>query len=191
MINNKIVIRLKKGKLQFCLFLILICFFVFTFYADLVGKAVYVFCIRHVNIEQSNLALLASKTYETEQRFNEEVIDFAESKVRFLKSKGEFPIVKVKGEYGVEYRGDYVLVSDDTVPDRTVKVYLAKNIDIGNNSLPAVTISAMLRERLNDVVLALYYIIFLIMLYKITRCVISATNNDAERFFISATKRIK
>lgn len=188
---NKKVLIIKNGKLRFCLLLIFICFFAFTFCADLTGEMVYRLCANHVNTESKNLVLLDYKVFDTENKFNEKALDYAESKVKFLKSKGEFAVVKVKGEYDIKDKGYYLLITEDDVPNLNVRIYIAKNIDIGNNSLPAVTVSTLLHEILEVVVLVIYSIVFLILLLKTARYFCVATANPRERFFIKAEKKIR
>ena len=190
MTNNKAITRLKKGKLQFCLFLIFICFFAFTFYANLISECVYDFAIAHVNTENKNLALYKYKVYGTENRFNEKALAFAENEVQFLKSKGEFAVVKIRGEYKEERRKDYVFISDESVPDLNIEIYIAQNIDIGNNSLPTRTIVVLLEDLLTKVIIVVYAIILLILLYKITRYFVTLTKDSRAVIFISAEKRL-
>ena len=79
-------------------------------------------------------------------------------KKNFLKSKDEFTVVKIKGEYSVKYQADYILISEETVPDLNIEIYIAKNFDIGNNSLPLKTVVLLLQKIIKIVV----YILFVI-----------------------------
>lgn len=177
MLNNKEILTLKKGKTVFCLFLILICFFAFIEYANVVKDLAFNISAPYVNTEPKNLVFYKYKVFGTENSFNKNLFAYIEREKEFLKSKDEFIIVKIQGEYNVQRKGDYVLITDDTVPDLNAEIYIAKNFDIGNNSLPLKTVVVLLHRVLKVVICVLFFIVFSFCFYDISRyAVIKSTN---------------
>lgn len=180
MLNNKEILTLKKGKTVVCLFLILICFFAFTVYANSVKDFVYRICASYVNTEPDNLVFYKYKVFGTENSFKKNLSQYIGEEKNFLKSKNEFAVVKIKGGYSVERKADYILIKDDTVPDLNAEIYIAKNFDIGNNSLPLKTVVLLLQKALTTIVCVLFLIAFTVCFFKISRyLLIKKTNRGA------------
>ena len=172
MLNNKFKI-LKKGKVLFCLFLFFLCCFAFVPYNEIIRDAVFRFAVSHVNVNAENLVLYKYKVYGTEKTFNKSAFVFVEEEKNFLKSKNEFIVVKIAGEYSIEYKTDYILINEKTVPDLNVEIYIAQNIDFGNNSLPCKTVVLLLQRLLNILVFIFYAIMFLIFYINLCRYFLS------------------
>ena len=172
MLNNKDILTIKKGKTTVCLFLILLCFFAFTVYANTVKDFVYGICTPYVNVEPENFVFYKYKVFGTETSFNKNILKYIEEEKNFLKSKNEFAVVKIKGEYSVKYKADYILISEDAVPDLNVEIYIAKNFDIGNNSLPLKTVVLLLQKVVKIVVYIVFAIAFSVCFICVSRYVI-------------------
>lgn len=80
--------------------------------------------------------------------------------------------MKIKGEYSVKYKADYILISEDAVPDLNVEIYIAKNFDIGNNSLPLKTVVLLLQKVVKIVVYIVFAIAFSVCFICVSRYVI-------------------
>lgn len=173
MLSNREILTLKKGKITFCLFLLVLCCFAFVPHNEIVKNAVFRFSALHVNLNENNLVLYKYKVYGTENSFNKNSGVFIEEEINLLKSKDEFIVVKTRGEYAIEYKSDYIFISEETVPDLKVEIYIAKNIDFGNNSLPCKTIIILLQKALKIIILILYGIILLLCFINLSRYAIA------------------
>lgn len=179
MLNNKDILTIKKGKTVVCLFLILLCFFTFTFYANTVKDFVYGICTPYVNTEPDNLVFYKYKVFGTENSFEKNLSQYIAKKKNFLKDKNEFIVVKIKGGYSVERKADYILIKDETVPDLNAEIYIAKNFDIGNNSLPLKTVVLLLQKAATAVVCFLFLSAFTVCFFQISRYFLIKKTNRA------------
>lgn len=158
---------------MFCLFLFFLCCFAFVPHNEIIRDAVFRFAVSHVNVNVENLVLYKYQVYGTENSFNKNSGVFIEEEKNLLKSKDEFIVVKTRGEYAIEYKSDYIFISEETVPDLKVEIYIAKNIDFGNNSLPCKTIIILLQKALKIIILILYGIILLLCFINLSRYAIA------------------
>lgn len=162
MLTDKKILTLKKGKTVFCLFLILLCFFAFTVYAKSGQNITYRICAPYVNINSENLVFYKYKVFGTEYSYKKYFTAYIEQEKSFLKSKDEFMVVKIKGERFVECKTDYILISEESIPELNAEFYIAKNIDFGNNSLPLKTVVGLLQKVIETIVIILFFIVFLV-----------------------------
>lgn len=180
MLTNKEFLTLKKGKTVVCLFLFLLCFFVFIVYANVVRNIAFRISVSFVNTEPKNLVLCDYKVFGTENSFNKNLLAYIEEEKNFLKSKDEFTVVKIKGEYSVNRKADYILISEESVPELNVEIYVAKNFDFNNNSLPLKTVVILLQKIIKIVIYILFTIAFLVCFFSFSKyCVIKKTNRVA------------
>lgn len=180
MLDNKEIKILRKGKSTVCLFLLLICFFVFIFFTNAIKNTVYGVSVPFISIKPENLVFCKYKVFGTEQSFKKNRSEYIENEIEFFKSKNEFIIVKIKGEYNVLYKADYILISENSVPDLNVEIYIAKNFDIKNNSLPLKTVLIFMQKTLTTVFYFLFLILCSLFLYRIFRYI--ALKNRRKEF---------
>ena len=180
MLHNKEFLTIKKGKTAVCLFFVLLCFFAFTVYANTVKDFVYGICTPYVNVEPENLVFYKYKVFGTETSFNKNLFKYVEEEKKFLKSKDEFCVVKIKGEYNMQRKADYILISEESVPDLNVEIYIAKNFDIGNNSLPLKTVVLLLQKVVKIVVYIVFAIAFSVCFIYVLRYVIIKRTKGSE-----------
>ena len=180
MLNNREILTIKKGKTVVCLFLILICFFTYFIYADITKELAFRFCTPYVSTESDNLVFYNYKVFGTENSFEKNLSQYIAKEKNFLKSKNEFAVVKIKGGYSVERKADYIFISDERVPDLNVEIYIAKNFEIGNNSLPLKTVVLLLQKAVTTIICILFLIAFTVCFFKISRYIlIKKTNRGA------------
>ena len=178
MLNNKEFLILKKGKTVVCLFLFLLCFFAFIVYADVIKDVAFRISVPFVNTKPENLVFCEYKVFGTENSFDKNLFKYIEEEKNFLKSKDEFIVVKIKGEYLVKYKADYILISEENVPDLNVEIYIAKNFDIGNNSLPLKTVVLLLQKIIKIIIYLLFTLAFSVCFFSFSRYfIIKKTNH--------------
>ena len=98
------------------------------------------------SLDSDNLLLYDYKVYSNENRFNDGLIYDVAKKLADFKQRSEILAVKVPGDYSVEYKTDYYLIHDSTVPELNIEYYLVKNITFSDTSLPARTVILLLNE---------------------------------------------
>lgn len=180
MLTNKEILTLKKGKTLFCLFLILICFFVFFIHADVTKDVVFKFCTPYVNTEPENLVFYKYKVFGTEKSFQKNLYGYIEREKSFLKSKNEFIVVKINGKNSVDRKADYILIHEESIAELNAEIYIAKNFDFGNNSLPLKTLVVLLQKAVKTIFIIVYAIVFFIYFLNISRYfVVKKTNYGA------------
>lgn len=180
MLNNREILTIKKGKTVVCLFLILICFFTYFIYADITKELAFRFCTPYVSTESDNLVFYNYKVFGTENSFEKNLSQYIAKEKNFLKSKDEFIVVKIKGEYLVKHKADYILISEENVSDLNVEIYIAKNFDIGNNSLPLKTVVLLLQKIIKIIIYLLFTLAFSVCFFSFSRYfIIKKTNRGA------------
>ena len=146
----------------------------------------YRILVFYVNTETENLYFYDYKVYGTKKIFNAKFIDYVIKEKEILKDKNELTVVKINGENGVSVCGDFVLVRDVTVPELNVEIYIAKNIDFKNYSLPCKTVAVFAFNTLNLLIEIVYCVIFAAFFGKLF---VYIARQNKKKFIPPATKK--
>jgi hypothetical protein len=117
-------------------------------------------------LDQSNLLLYKYKVYSDETRFNTGLmIDLEAERLQFA-SRNELMVVKIPGEFKIEFQSDYILMVEPEIPELNIEYYLVKNIQIDETSIPARTAILLLRnvfQTINTIYLTTILIVFFLL----------------------------
>lgn len=118
-------------------------------------------------LDQSNLLLYKYKVYVDETRFNTGLIVDIEAERLQFSSRNELMLVKIPGEFRVEFKSDYILMVEPDIPELNIEYYLVKNILIDSTSIPARTAILLLKDvfqTINTFYIVIILIIFFLLL---------------------------
>ncbi len=117
-------------------------------------------------LDQSNLILYNYKVYADETRFNNGLlVDLEAERIQFA-SRNELMVVKIPGEFKIDYKTDYILIFEPEIPELNIEYYLVKNIQIDSTSIPSRTVIIFLKN-LFSIVNNTYLISVLILFFLI------------------------
>lgn len=179
MLNNGETLIVKKGKTTVCLFLTLLCFFAFTVYANSVRNLSFYLAAPFVSVEAEKLVFCKYKAFGTEDSFDKYLTDYVEREKNLLKSKNEFIVVKIKGEYSVERKADYVLVREEGVPELNAEIYIAKNFDVAGDSLPCKTVVLLMQKAIKALLYTVFSAVFLYFYIQVGKFFLLKSTNRA------------
>jgi|694.fasta_scaffold96480_3 hypothetical protein len=118
-------------------------------------------------LDQSNLLLYKYKVYADETRFNTGlIVDLEAERLQFA-SRNELMVVKIPGEFKIEFQSDYILMVEPEIPELNIEYYLVKNIQIDATSIPARTAILLLKDvfqTINTIYLISILIVFFLLL---------------------------
>lgn len=169
------VIKKNKVTLSITVLLCVLYLFIPTVAKELSYKTIVYF----VNTDDANLFLYDYKVYGHQNVFDKKYADYVKKEKNYLKSKNEIAVVKIRGKNNKTVKWDYVLLSDENVPELNVEIYLAKNADFDNNSLPCKTVLVFLTDLLNTVIKVSFCLILAIRCLEI---IINRKNTERNKF---------
>jgi hypothetical protein len=147
-------------------------------------------------LDQSNLLLYKYKVYADETRFNIGLtLDVEVERLQFA-SRNELMVVKIPGEFKIEFQSAYILMVEPEIPELNIEYYLVKNIKIDTISIPARTGILLLRnifQTINTIYLVSILIILFLLLVpqsiQISKILFSINQLSAKKLIKRAPKK--
>jgi len=113
-------------------------------------------------VDENSLLSYDYQVYATEERFSKGLVEDFENVLDNFKSRSEIVAIQINGDsYKVEFRDDYIFISNPEVPELNIDYYVVRNLEFDGITLPIRTF-IILFEDISTLVNTIYIVIFLI-----------------------------
>lgn len=132
-------------------------------------------------VDENSLLFYDYQVYATEARFNQGLVEDFEEVINSFKSRSEIVAIQVNGDqYSLEYRDDYIFITNPEVPDLNLEYYLVRNLEFDGISLPIRTFIILFND-IASLVNTIYIVTFIIVSLSIfSRLVVKSTTTILE-----------
>ncbi len=166
MISGRLLGKTKYKNTTIFICLLFCVLFLFVPHRYAASELSQVIAARFVNTEDQKLVFFDYKAYGTKRVFNDKKNSYIAEKKDYLKSKNEIAVVKITGEHKIVVQWDYVVIYDESVPELNVEIYIAKNLDFYEYSVPCKTVLLFLSEIFYCIIVCIYCLAVFICLVK-------------------------
>lgn len=143
---TELLYKTRKSATKFAIRILTVVFLAVFLFSGAVNSIVYGLTLPFINTDKENLVFLGYKVYGNENILNDNYEKYVDERLILLKDNDEFMVVKINGTPEKKIKCGYVLIYDEEVIELNVEIYVAKNIDIGKNSLPLKTVFLYVRS---------------------------------------------